>query len=66
MAIQIYQNPSEVPDTLRQLPNTAPIVAGHLVDRHSAVMRIGNIKTPVLGEIDNVGATLMVLAEVVE
>ena len=66
LAIQIYQSPSEAPDTLRRPPNEAPIVAGHLIDRHPAVMRIGNIKTPVLVEIDVVGVTLMVRAEVVE
>ena len=66
LAIQIYQNPSEAPDTLRQIPNEAPIVAGHLIDRHPAVMRNGNVKTPVLVEIDIVGAALMVRAEVVE
>ena len=66
LAIQIYENPSKAPDTLRQFPNKAPIVAGHLIDRHPAVMRNGNVKTPVLVEIDIVGAALMVRAEVVE
>ena len=66
LAVQVYQNPFGASDTLRQLHHEAPIVAGHLVVRHQAVMRIGNINTPVLVEIDIVGAALMVRAEVVD